>query len=55
MADAPETDASASPTEEPMESDEWTVGLVLTVGAPLLLCMTVFVVIVLAFSGWKLY
>lgn len=54
MADASEEDA-LSPTEEPLASDEQIVGLMLTVGVPLLLCMTAFVVIVLAFSGWKLY
>lgn len=55
MADAPDSQNSPSATEEPLDPDELTVGLVLTVGGPLLLCMTVFVVIVLAFSGWKLY
>lgn len=55
MVESPDEKSFPSPTEEPFTSDESIVGLLLTVGVPLLLCMTVFVVIVMAFSGWKLY
>lgn len=45
----------SSPSEEPFTTDEWILASVLTLGVPLLICLTVFVVIILAFTGWKLY
>lgn len=46
---------ASSPSEEPFTPDEWSLAALLTIGVPLLICMTAFLVIILAFTGWKLY